>query len=89
MGTWLESRVIETALILFASPRSKSGEIMRSFAAMMNQDSLLNHVANFAGVPTVADNDANGASPRGMAIRFHVGERRGAAAHHFRSDSAS
>ena len=30
--------------------------------------------SDFAGVPTVADNDANGASPRGMAIRFHLGE---------------
>jgi hypothetical protein len=74
MGTWLESRVIETAFILFASARSKFGEIMRSFAAMMNQDGLFNHAANFAGVPTVADNDANGAGPCGMAIWFHLGE---------------
>jgi catalase len=27
-----------------------------------------------AGVPTVADNDPKGASPQGMAVRFHLGE---------------
>jgi catalase len=30
--------------------------------------------SNFAGVPTVADNDAQNASPRGCAIRFHLAE---------------
>ncbi len=30
--------------------------------------------SNFAGIPTVPDNDPQGASPRGIAIRFHLGE---------------
>jgi catalase len=30
--------------------------------------------SDFAGVPTVPDNDPNGASPRGMAIRFYLAE---------------
>jgi catalase len=30
--------------------------------------------SDFAGVPTVADNDPQFASPRGCAIRFHLGE---------------
>jgi catalase len=30
--------------------------------------------SNFAGVPTIADNDPQGASPRGCAIRFHLAE---------------
>jgi catalase len=30
--------------------------------------------SNSAGLPAVADNDPNGASPRGLAIRFHLGE---------------
>jgi catalase len=30
--------------------------------------------SDFAGVPTVPDNDPNAASPRGIAIRFHLGE---------------
>src|SRR6185437_444548 len=30
--------------------------------------------SDFAGVPTVADNDPNAASPRGIAIRFHLAE---------------
>jgi catalase len=30
--------------------------------------------SDFAGIPTVADNDPQGASPRGCAIRFHLGE---------------
>ena len=30
--------------------------------------------SNFAGIPTVADNDPQGASPRGLAVRFHLAE---------------
>jgi catalase len=30
--------------------------------------------SNFAGIPTVADNDPQGAGPRGFAVRFHLGE---------------
>ncbi len=30
--------------------------------------------SDFAGIPSVADNDAQNASPRGCAIRFHLGE---------------
>ncbi len=30
--------------------------------------------SDFAGFPTVADNDKENASPRGMAVRFHLGE---------------
>jgi len=30
--------------------------------------------SDFAGFPAVADNDSNNAGPRGMAIRFHLGE---------------
>ena len=31
-------------------------------------------LSNFAGIPTVADNDQQNASPRGCAIRFHLDE---------------
>jgi catalase len=31
-------------------------------------------VSNFAGIPNVPDNDPQGASPRGFAVRFHLGE---------------
>ena len=30
--------------------------------------------SNFAGIPTVPDNDPQGASPRGCAIRFHLAD---------------
>jgi catalase len=30
--------------------------------------------SDFAGIPSVADNDPQGASPRGFAVRFHLGE---------------
>jgi catalase len=30
--------------------------------------------SNFAGIPNVADNDPQGAGPRGCAVRFHLGE---------------
>jgi catalase len=32
--------------------------------------------SDFAGVPVIPDNDPNGASPRGCAIRFQLGEHR-------------
>src|SRR4029077_16822519 len=32
--------------------------------------------SDFAGIPTVADNDPQNASPRGCAIRFHLAEHR-------------
>src|SRR6266481_1374176 len=30
--------------------------------------------SNFAGIPTVPDNDPQGAGPRGLAVRFHLAE---------------
>jgi catalase len=30
--------------------------------------------SDFAGIPTVADNDPQGASPRGFAVRFHLAQ---------------
>jgi catalase len=30
--------------------------------------------SNFAGIPTIPDNDPQGASPRGCAIRFHLAD---------------
>src|SRR5215813_12199583 len=30
--------------------------------------------SDFAGIPTIPDNDPQGASPRGMAVRFHLAE---------------
>ena len=30
--------------------------------------------SDFAGIPSVADNDPQGASPRGFAVRFHLAE---------------
>ena len=30
--------------------------------------------SNFAGLPTIADNDPQGAGPRGFAVRFHLAE---------------
>ncbi len=30
--------------------------------------------SNFAGIPSVADNDPQGAGPRGFAVRFHLAE---------------
>ena len=31
-------------------------------------------LSDFAGIPTVADNDPQGAGPRGFAVRFHLAE---------------
>ena len=38
------------------------------------ETSVTVRLSDFAGIPTVPDNDAQAASPRGCAIRFHLGE---------------
>jgi catalase len=38
------------------------------------ETSVTARLSDFAGIPTVADNDPQSASPRGCAIRFHLGE---------------
>src|SRR5579883_1324201 len=35
---------------------------------------VLMRFSNFAGIPNVADNDPNGAGPRGVAVRFQLAE---------------
>ena len=39
-----------------------------------NSTAVTVRLSNFAGIPMIADNDPQGASPRGCAVRFHLGE---------------
>src|SRR5260370_36635218 len=51
IATWLEGTAIEVALILRANVSSSSGEMVRSFVAMTNQDGLFFHAGAITGAP--------------------------------------
>lgn len=54
---------------------SPSGSSLTRAAHIQRQSTPVTvRFSDFAGVPTVADNDPNAASPRGIAIRFHLAE---------------
>jgi len=53
-----------------------SGAALLTRAPHIQRDStpVTVRFSDFAGIPTVPDNDSQGASPRGCAIRFHLAE---------------
>ena len=54
------------------SPDAKS--LSRAPHLQRNSTPVTVRFSNFAGIPTVADNDPQGAGPRGFAVRFHLAE---------------
>jgi len=52
---------------------------MRAPHIQRNSTPVMLRFSDFAGIPTVSDNDPQNASPRGCAIRFHLAE-------HFHTD---
>jgi catalase len=56
------------------TPSPEAASLTR--APHLHRDSTVVTVrfSNFAGIPTVADNDPQGAAPHGFAVRFHLGE---------------
>jgi catalase len=56
------------------TPSSQAASLTRATHISRSSTPVTVRLSNFAGVPTVADNDPNTASPRGMAIRFHLAE---------------
>jgi catalase len=58
----------------FFTPAAEATSLTRAKHAVRESTPVTVRFSNFAGFPTVADNDPNNASPRGMAIRFHLGE---------------
>ncbi len=56
------------------TPSSEAATLTRAIHIQRNSTPVTVRFSDFAGIPTVADNDPQGASPRGCAIRFHLAE---------------
>ena len=56
------------------TPSSEAASLTRAPHLHRNSTPVAVRFSDFAGIPTVADNDPQGASPRGFAVRFHLAE---------------
>jgi catalase len=56
------------------TPSPEAASLTRAPHLHRNSTPVTVRFSNFAGIPTVADNDPQGASPRGFAVRFHLAE---------------
>jgi catalase len=56
------------------TPSSEAASLTRAPHLHRNSTPVTVRFSNFAGIPAVADNDPQGAGPRGFAVRFHLGE---------------
>lgn len=56
------------------TPSSEAALLTRAPHTQRNSTAVTVRFSDFAGIPTVSDNDSQGASPRGCAIRFHLAE---------------
>lgn len=69
-------RPVHAKGVMFAGvfkPAKEAAEISAAPHAQ-SETPVTVRVSDFAGVPTIADNDPEGAGPRGFAVRFHLGE---------------
>jgi catalase len=56
------------------TPSSEAASLPRAPHLHRNSRPVTVRFSDFAGIPTVVHNDPRGASPRGFAVRFHLGE---------------
>jgi len=56
------------------APSTEAASLTRAPHIQRNSTPVTARFSNFAGIPTVPDNDTQGASPRGCVIRFHLAE---------------
>ena len=56
------------------TPSSEAATLTRALHIQRGSTPVTVRFSNFAGIPNVPDNDPQGASPRGCAIRFHLAE---------------
>jgi catalase len=56
------------------APWAEAASFTRAPHLHRNSTPVTARFSNFAGIPTVADNDPQGASPRGFAVRFHLAD---------------
>jgi len=57
------------------TPSSEAASLTRAQHLQRNSTPVTVRFSNFAGIPTIADNDPQGAGPRGFAVRFHLAKR--------------
>ena len=56
------------------TPSSEASSLTSAPHIVRHSTPVTVRFSDFAGIPSVADNDVQNASPRGCAIRFHLGE---------------
>jgi len=56
------------------TPSAEAGSFTRAPHVHRNSIPVTVRFSDFAGIPTVADNDPQGGGPRGFAVRFHLAE---------------
>jgi catalase len=56
------------------TPSPEAASLSRAPHLHRNSTPVTVRFSDFAGIPTVADNDSQSASPRGFAVRFHLAE---------------
>jgi catalase len=56
------------------TPSPEAVSLTRASHLHRNSTPVTVRFSDFAGIPTVADNDPQGAGPRGFAVRFHLAE---------------
>jgi catalase len=56
------------------TPSSQAASLTRALHLQRNSTPVTVRFSDFAGIPTIADNDPQGAGPRGFAVRFHLAE---------------
>jgi catalase len=56
------------------TPSAEAASLTRAPHLQRDSTPVTVRFSNFAGIPTVADNDPQGAGPRGFAVRFHLAE---------------
>jgi catalase len=56
------------------TPSSEAASLTRAPHIQRDSTPVTVRFSDFAGIPTVPDNDPQNASPRGCAIRFHLAE---------------
>ncbi len=56
------------------TPSTEAASLTRAPHIQRKSTAVTVRFSDFAGIPTIPDNDPQGASPRGCAIRFHLAE---------------
>jgi catalase len=56
------------------TPSADAAQWTKAQHALRPTTPVIVRLSDFAGVPTIPDNDPNGAGPRGMAVRFYLAE---------------